>query len=626
LPRRCRRLSTRGLGIAVAAFVLAPTPGAAQTPAWDAQRELLQPRLDGDLSAPQRFRKRRTADPRAPVGQPPPGRFTTAAPSRIGAAPPRFGTPPASGAGSTGFDSQDAAPPRRTAKTKPANAGLVPPPVTTFAPPPLPTTTAAPAAAAKPPPRAVRRAPEIQPPLAAARQGATLPAPPEPLPVTNPPPEVHPTAAASRPGAVLPVPPPLRPPGTTASAASAPPPGVQSPNILPAGTPSPRRQPPAEDDPFEAVGIRAGSFVLRPAIELVAAHDSNPPRVPGGISAPYLLVAPELVVRSDWSRHALNADIRGTYTQYGESFSPSLNRPYLVSRIDGRVDVTRDTRIDLENRFIVSTDNPGSPNLQAGLARLPINTTLGGTVGVAHRFNRLELSAKGTVDRIMFQNSLLTDGTSSSNSDRDYNQYAAILRAGYELTPGLKPFVEVNRDTRIHDLEFDRNGLQRDSDGISAKAGSSFEITRTLTGEFAVGYLNRVYQDPTLPAISGTIADGSLIWQATGLTTAKLTAVSTVNESVVAGVSGNLSRDFTLQVDHAFRRWLVGTLKAGYGRDVYVGSDREDSRYTVSGGLVYKLTRTVHVKGEVRQDWLQSSVGGVNYTATTFLVGLRLQR
>ena len=128
-------------------------------------------------------------------------------------------------------------------------------------------------------------------------------------------------------------------------------------------------------------------------------------------ASPYFVVAPELLVQSDWSRHALTASITGSYTDYTNgSFVPSLNRPYLNSKIDGRIDVTRDTQIVLENRVLVSTDNPGSPNLQAGLASLPIDTTLGGTLGVVQDFNRLIVSLKGTFDRVQYQNSTLTDG------------------------------------------------------------------------------------------------------------------------------------------------------------------------------------------------------------------------
>jgi hypothetical protein len=625
VPRRRRRLSVTGLSAILVMVALAPRLGFAQSTVPEAGTDFLAPTIDGDPANPPRFRKPGTV-PRTPNGQPlPTGRFssTTPAPSRIGATP-SFGSPPAFGAGDTGFDSTSN--PRRKSKTQVKKPNvLAPPPITTFV-PVKPITPVTPAKApAKPPPKL----PEVHPATAAARPGATLPPPALPIPLSNPPPEVHPLVAATRPGAALPVPPPLTPPSLSDGSASSPPPGAPPPNTLPIGTPGPaprRLLPVTERDPYEPLGIRAGSFLLRPAIEFSTGYDNNPPRLPGGSGSPFFVVAPELTVRSDWSQHALNADIRGSYTEYSNDFSPSLNRPFLDSRIDGRIDVRRDTQINLENRFLVSTDNPGSPNLQAGLAKLPIDTTLGGTAGITHQFNRLEVSAKGTVDRTQYQNSQLTDGESSSNSDRDFNQYAGIFRAGYELTPGLKPFVEVSRDTRVHDQEFDRNDIARNSDGTSVKAGSSFEITRTLTGEFAVGYLKRTYQDPTLPDIKGTIADGSLIWQASALTTAKLLATSTVSESVLQGVSGDFSRDFSLEVDHAFRRWLIGTLKVGYGHDIYVGSDRADNRYFASAGIAYRLTRDMQLRAELRRDWLRSTISTVDYTATAILFGLRLQR
>jgi uncharacterized protein (PEP-CTERM system associated) len=95
---------------------------------------------------------------------------------------------------------------------------------------------------------------------------------------------------------------------------------------------------------------------------------------------------------------------------------------------------------------------------------------------------------------------------------------------------------------------------------------------------------------------------------------------------VLQGVSGDFSRDFSLEVDHAFRRWLIGTLKVGYGHDIYVGSERTDNRYFASAGIAYKLTRDMQVRAELRRDWLHSTISTADYTATAILVGLRLQR
>jgi hypothetical protein len=155
--------------------------------------------------------------------------------------------------------------------------------------------------------------------------------------------------------------------------------------------------------------------------------------------------------------------------------------------------------------------------------------------------------------------------------------------------------------------------------------GSTFELSRMLVGDIAAGYVHREYDDPRLLPLNGFVGKGSLTWAATPLTTVKFTATSTVGESNVADVSGVLYRDAGLQVDHALRRWLIGSLKAGIGLDDYVGSPRTDHRYYFGAGLTYKLTRFVQVKGEVRHEWLDSSETVNNYAANIFLIGLRLQ-
>ena len=53
--------------------------------------------------------------------------------------------------------------------------------------------------------------------------------------------------------------------------------------------------------------------------------------------------------------------------------------------------------------------------------------------------------------------------------------------------------------------------------GTSAQVGADVDLFGSLSGEMAGGWLVRSYQDPTLPDISGFIANGTLIWQATAL-------------------------------------------------------------------------------------------------------------
>lgn len=476
--------------------------------------------------------------------------------------------PPASGAGTTGFDSTNA---RKKTSAKPKSVAVAAR---------VPMLSAPATKSAPPPPPSPYQTPQI------------------------PPDEAGTALAAATPGS-----PPVE-------------------ELGPIRRPPKKRKAHTEPkDPYAALGVRAGTFDLFPAIELSGGYDTNPGQSQNNKKSAWLYtVAPELKAQSNWSRHELKADLRGSYTGYSPDQIPTLSRPNVNGRIDGRIDVTRQTRVDLGSRLLVSTDNPGSPNLQAGLATLPINTTFGGYAGLGHRFNRFELSIKGDAERTVYQNSKLTDGSIASNEDRNYDQYSGTLRGGYELLPGVIPFAEVTADTRVHDLRTDFSGFQRDSNGLTGKIGSTFKLSELLTGEMALGYTKRSYEDPRLENLTGLTGDASLIWTASALTTVKLAGSSTVGESTQTGVSGVLYRDIGVQVDHAFRRWLIGSVKAGFGDDDYVGDTREDKRYSVGAGLTYKFSRDLQLKGEFRQNWLRSNVAGNNYAESMFLLGLRVQR
>ncbi len=642
-PRPSRPAALAGAAILVAA--LGSVAAFAQVPSHTQVPPITQVPLLGPL----RTAIDETADEQKPGATRRP--VSSREPSRIGRRQ-IFGNPPASGAGATGFDSSNTrrrvrpgptagqsapqnilgpaatpVPPGSSWTSRPgmprlpAQTGAAPAPAgsspsgTTTGPTEVPASGAPPPLSAPPPPRSART---TRNPKAPAATYSTNPAA---LPGTA----IQPTTTATAPpvGAVTapgtaPVP-AAAAPAVGATPAAVPYPGLAAPLV------SVRQRPvTAEDDPYDALGIRVGTFIVRPAVEVTSGYDTNPSRVPDARGSWFYQVAPELLARSDWERHQLTAEIRSSYSEYPSV--PLANRPNIDAKVDGRIDVTRLSHIDLQGRYLLSTDYPGSPNIPAGLAKLPVFQTVGGTAGFTQGFNRLEISAKGMVDRTEYQDSLLTDGSTSSNKDRDYNRYGAALRGSYEVTPGIRPFAELYADTRIHDLKVDRNGDMRDSEALIPRIGSTIEISRKLTGEVSIGYVTRTFKDPTLPDIRGLIVDGSLIWTATGLTTVRLTAKSTEDESVLANVSGVLRRDAGLQVDHAFRRWLIGTAKLGFGLDEYVGSPRVDHRYSASVGLAYKLTRSVQIKGELRQEWLRSNITGNDYTATIALIGLRLQR
>jgi hypothetical protein len=576
-------LTPRGARLLMAACVaLWSADAVAQTPPAP---DPLAPKLQTDPRHPPVFQK-----------------FTR--PGLVQLGPPVNFSPPASGAGNTGFDSTNA---RRKIKPKAGASARNPRAATSNVSAASPDANAAPADTVTANARAI--APGVAVPLTISRYQTP-------------------------------------PPGTGAFAQM---PGSPPVEIGPIRKLPPKRKAHSEPaDPYEPLGVRVGAFDLFPAIELIGGYDSNPSRAYGGSTAALLYTAaPELQVRSNWSRHELKADLRGSYTGYSPDTSPTLSRPNFNGKVDGRVDVTKDTRVDLGTRLLISTDNPGSPNLRPGIAKLPIYATFGGTAGLGQRFSRFDLSVKADAERTIYQNSTLIDGSIASNDDRNYDQYTGTLRGGYELSPGVTPYISFSADSRQHDVNTDFSGYQRNSRGLTGNLGTTFQLARRLTGDVSVGYTRRSYEDPRFDALGALIGNASLIWTADALTTVKLSAASTVGESTIPGVSGILYRSAGLQIDHALRRWLIATVKLGFEVDNYRGvssdslaavcdcvistpggttPDRQDLRYTAGAGLTYKLNRSVQIKGEFNHEWLHSNVAGNDYTASVFLLGLRFQR
>lgn len=385
-----------------------------------------------------------------------------------------------------------------------------------------------------------------------------------------------------------------------------------------------RRRLAAEAEPYGPVGFRAGTFILRPSVELQTGYDSNALRVPNGPASRFDAVVGQLLAKSDWSRHEASLDLRGSFTRYTDV--DGADRPDLLGVLRGRVDVTSLSRIELESKFAITTENPGSPDAIATVKRQPNLYSFGTTAAYVQRFNRFEVTAGVGIERNTYENADLTNGAVVSLADRDYTAYSARLRGAYEWSPDAKPFLEVAADRRERDLAVDFNGVRRDSSGSTIRAGITFGRQERLSGEISAGFAQRSYNDPTLNDISGLIFDSSLVWRATGLTTVTLNASSGIDETSVLGASGILRREARVIVDHAFRRWLIGSASIGFTSEEYRGDGLVNDYLRTSVALTYHLNRSLALKAEYRNERLFSNVPGQDYTANIGLVGVRLQR
>lgn len=392
----------------------------------------------------------------------------------------------------------------------------------------------------------------------------------------------------------------------------------------PSSPQEPARRKANEDDPYAPLGIDTGGLTLFPSIEQSGGYDTNPNRRSFGAKGSGVSrTIGEVGLQSDWVRHELTGVLRGGYSAFTEN--SDANRPDAQGRVNLRLDASRDTKINMEGRFNLDTQRPGSPDLTSSVRNRPVIAQTGISVGATHNFNRLSVGIQGDIDRSTYEDAKLNNGLSLNQSDRNFTQYQMRLRSGYELTPGFKPFVEAALDTRVHDNRFDRNGFERDSQGVTARTGTSLEFTRTLTGEVSAGYQVRDYEDQRLQELNGAVFDASLVWSASPLTSVRLKAGSTLDETSIINSSGAVVRQANLEIKHDFQRNLSVTAAAGLYKTDYQGINLTEDAFIGALKLDYRLTRSVAVKASFSHERLKSTQAGADYTANVFLLGLKLQ-
>jgi hypothetical protein len=379
-----------------------------------------------------------------------------------------------------------------------------------------------------------------------------------------------------------------------------------------------------ETEPYAAVGLRGGSFGVKPSIEIFGGYDDNPFRTSKSPGSSFTRIEAKVETQSNWSRHELAGELRGAYTDFLQV--DGNDRPEAEARLRGRIDVTSQGRIELEGRAALTTEDAGSPDAPTSARRPPHVYTAVGKAGFVQRFNHVEIGLRGSIERITYQDAELIGGGRADLSDRDLAIYGLTLRGSHEMMPGIKPFLEAGIDRRVFDRRIDFGGVRRGSDGMRGRIGVELAREGWLTGEASVGYTTRRYDDPLLDDAAGLIFDASLIWRATGLTTVTLKANSEIGETTLPGAAGVFEREASITIDHAFRRWLIGSASVTYAIDDFRGAGRIDRQLMLTAGFTYHLSRYAALKGEFRRQNMRSNIPGENYTANIVMLGLRLQR
>jgi len=408
--------------------------------------------------------------------------------------------------------------------------------------------------------------------------------------------------------------------GTTAarSASASTTPAAPAPTLRPAApvvpaTPVVAQNPPApqatgaervnrdeaaeRDAAFGQLGIRAGSFVLLPAISGTVEYTDD-----SAASTPELLsrLLAELTIRTDTEGYGIEARIAGTMQTPLDGGGDPV--PALDTALTGYVDLPGAMRGTLDLGFRIGPEGTASAELSDTASVAPTVQGLSVAFTIERNAGLIGLALRGAIERTAY------GGATPVGLGRSNTLYAATLRASLDSGAILQPFAELTGYRRIYDETLDASGNRRSAWGGEALLGVAIDAGRGLTGRLAAGYTLEAPDDADLPDVEGLVLRGHLALAVDALTEITFAAATGIEPSALAGSAGSVTYDADLDVTHDLLRNLSLSGGLGLRGQVYSGPGTDVWRAEARAGLAWQISRYAAL--ELAAAYSRTFVGG----------------
>jgi len=377
-------------------------------------------------------------------------------------------------------------------------------------------------------------------------------------------------------------------------------------------------------EPYAPLALRAGVFDFHPALEMEAIYSDNPGQLSSNLRpAAGLRLAPELELKSDWVRHEFRLKASGERIDYADQPEQTTMDGTMESSL--KLDIRRSTTAEVTMTAAQSQTTSGSSEVpdDAAAKRNDYEFTL--TAAASRDAGQLAGTIRTELSRFLYGDLELLDGSTEDNGDRNYIEASAALRV-MQAGTALRPFVDVEISPRLHDAKRDRNGLRRNSFGVTLKAGGEIDAGEVWSGAAGLQYDFRNYQDDTLEDFSGAGLFAALAWRPSRLTIVSLAAESGVEESANDGVSGNHTQSAEITIAQALRENLTLELSGAADYSAALGSDARSVTLEAGGELSYALNRVLSVTASYQHTRYVSFSDSGDYRETQIGAGLKISR
>jgi hypothetical protein len=368
-------------------------------------------------------------------------------------------------------------------------------------------------------------------------------------------------------------------------------------------------------DPFEPLGLRVGTFTLKPQLEIGVIAATNARRDANGKADIGAFLKPSISWQSDWPRHSWSGTISGNLTRFTRD--NQLRADTLDATSNLRIDIRRDMILDVDASYgldLVSNDDLGAADDDA-----QINQDLNLSLALRKELGRIQTRTTLGIAR-----SVTGDTDAEDNGDRNSTEPSIGLRVSYATDGIFSPFIGATYAPRFFDQRLDRDGLRRSSQGVSGELGVAISDEPFWTGEVAVTYDFRNFDDASLGSESALGLNAALTWSPTELSKVTFTAGSALNDGEGATEAASREWNTALSLTHDLRDNVQAF--AGLSAEIAAATDT-DFTFGTRAGVNWTLNPYLVWQASYEGTWFKSGASSdENYNDQRLLTSIILRR
>ena len=380
---------------------------------------------------------------------------------------------------------------------------------------------------------------------------------------------------------------------------------------------------PLETDPFAPVGIKLGSFIIRPAIEVGGIFTDNARETPDKESAIGVVFAPEIAVVSEDERYRFEADARAEIISYDKE---EFDENTAAARAKYRYDLSSLTSINVDagyQHFLESFTDPDTPS---AAAERPGVNEFDATLGVEQRFGPFSARLSGFANREIHDEVQLAGGGTASLEELNNTEFGGRLRFGYATNATLRPFVEAAVGGRAFDESRDDSGFARDGVWGELRGGLVVERGDKLSGEISLGFHHEDLEDDRLEDLDVLLANAALLWSPQRLSEVRVDLSTEIDPTTTPDVSASVVYAGTLTLSHSFTPRVRGEVGFSVSHEHEIGGDFRELILTGFTGASYAFNRVASIEARYTYQRTDRTAPDENFDEHEVGVRLRLQR